>query len=123
MLREAPRRNSVIYVISTTMEQDLLAVASLTVMGQRELGYSRATVRHRSNAALDAAGIRSPWWTPGLSGNIPGVAGARARAAGAMIFFIPSGTTGFPPALLQFEPAPVGDFPYEGLVLAGSGAG
>lgn len=71
--REAPRRNTKIYIIKTTPEQDAAAVASLRRY-TKSLGIMSDNCSSRSNAALDAAKVPGGSVFP----NIPGTAGTRA---------------------------------------------
>jgi RHS repeat-associated protein len=116
LLREAPRRNSVVYVIKTNSKQDAAALAYLTQGFPQPLGKIWDNCSSRSNAALDAAGITrliaDPKFTAlavggmpmqGLT-NQPGTAGLRAATAGAVSFQIPKGSTFVPLDLQPFEP-------------------
>ncbi len=122
LLREAPRRDTVVYIIHTTPAQDAVALAYLkNKIGTPLRGVLKDNCSTRSNNALDAAGIpRLGPQIPGLGENLPidlldelgitpGSAGARAAAAGATPVPIPKGTTTIPGSLNQFEPRP---YPY-----------
>jgi RHS repeat-associated protein len=121
LLRESPRRDTVVYIIHTTPAQDAAALAYLkSKIGKPLGGVLKDNCSTRSNNALDAAGI--PRLGPRIPGAVnlptdtldelgitPGSAGARAAAAGATAVPIPKGTTTIPGSLNQFEPPP---YPY-----------
>jgi RHS repeat-associated protein len=116
LLREAPRRNTVVYVIKTNSEQDAAALAYLTQGFPQPLGKISDNCSSRSNAALDAAGITrlvaDPRFSALLGGGIPmhgltnqpGTAGLRAATAGAVSFQVPKGSMLVPLDLQPFEP-------------------
>ncbi len=102
--REAGRRNTDVYVLKTTREQDEAAYKA--VVPDVGLGKLKDNCASRSNHILDAAGIPYPtcsWWCDEpdtATTNVPGYAGRRALAAGADHFAIPKGSA-IPPALLK----------------------
>ncbi len=113
LLREAPRRNTDIYVLKTTPEQDKAALAYLKSHGNTrvKLPYIGGNCSNISNNALNAAGIPSlPFiWGgdthPGITPpDLPGTAGDRAALAGAQHFSMPLNSQNVPGALSQFEP-------------------
>jgi RHS repeat-associated protein len=116
LLREAPRRNTVVYVIKTDSKQDAAALAYLTQGLPQPLGKIWDNCSSRSNAALDAAGITRLIADPRISAmlgngipmqgltNQPGTAGLRAATAGAVSSQIPKGSTLVPLDLQPFEP-------------------
>lgn len=105
LLREAPRRDTTVYVIPTTPEQDAAAFAA--IVKDQNLGVFTDNCSSRSNDILDAAGFPRPNPNPMLIDNgpmpflpdLPGSAGQRAKAAGARQFVIPKGTKVLPPEL------------------------
>ena len=99
-MAQAKRRNSTIYVISTSLSQDMAALGVLKA-NQRSgtIPWLYGNCSDRSNDALDAAGIVDT-----IIPNIyPGSAGSRAEKAGASIFQIPKGSSFFPKSLEQFN--------------------
>lgn len=115
LLREASRRNTVVYVIKTDARQDAAALAYLAQDLPQPLGKIWDNCSGRSNAALDAAGITRLVADPRITAalgvapllgltNQPGTAGLRAATAGAVRFNMPKGTTFVPVGLLPFEP-------------------
>jgi RHS repeat-associated protein len=111
--REAPRRNTVIYIIRTTPAQDAAALADLRAQGgcERTLPKIYGNCSSIANSALTAAGIpRLPEFNPIngeplLSGDfIPGTAGLRAAGAGANSINIPKNSPTLPGGLQGFEP-------------------
>jgi RHS repeat-associated protein len=96
LVREAPRRNSLVYVIKTTRQQDLAAFRA--TVKDRGMGVLIDNCSSRSNDILDAAGIPYPtcpscefplvYWP-----NLPGTAALRAIGAGAQRFVIPKGSS------------------------------
>jgi len=114
--REAPRRDTKVYVVKTTPEQDAEVLAyfrqykNTSLPGDFLSKYFADNCSIRSNGALDAASVPVVPAVPGYMGpstpplGQPGTAGMRAMAAGATVISIPRGTTTMPPQLLQFEP-------------------
>jgi len=107
--REAPRRNTVVYVIKTTPAQDAAALAELQKWGKcdRTLPKAFGNCSDISNRALTAAGI--PDLTPLLDFPLldsifPGSAGDRAASAGATPINIPQNSPTLPGGLQGFEP-------------------
>jgi RHS repeat-associated protein len=100
LLRESGRRDTTVYVIKTTPQQDAKALAVLRKNHKyKGLPLTSGNCSDLSNAALDAAGIPN---TP-LPNVIPGSAGARAEAAGAAVYHLPRGFTEVPAELGQFS--------------------
>lgn len=113
--REANRRNTNVFVIKTTKQQDTAVLRYLRKFPSTRLpgdflsillGDNCAT---RSNVALDAAGIPHPIISDDGRGSIippslPGSAGYRALAAGANSIQILRGSIIIPSMLRQFEP-------------------
>jgi RHS repeat-associated protein len=93
--RDAPNRNTVVYVIATTLAQDQAALRAVVPPGG--MGVVTDNCASRSNKILDAAGIPYPSSaidpaTPALfPSNLPGTAGARAAWSGATMYRIPQG--------------------------------
>ena len=123
--RESARRDTTIYVIKTTPEQDKAAVDALFKEDEKGgIGVREDNCSTRSNAALDAAGIPKSTGNPpaiipgpvpgqqlptpfGVSPNIPGTAGVRAGQLPAdkvTKISIPKGSSVVPDAVKQFEP-------------------
>lgn len=104
--RELPKRDTRIYVIKTTCEQDRAAMQALWNYGDRPLGgVTSDNCSTRSNVALDAAKIGHGWVA--LNPNIPGSAGGRAESAGATVYDLPQSSNILLTdlmALKQFEP-------------------
>ncbi len=104
--RELPKRNTKIYVIKTTCEQDRAAMTALWNYGDRPLAdVTTDNCSTRSNAALDAAKIGLAQLD--LNPNIPGSAGGRAATAGATVYDFPQNSNILLidlMALKQFEP-------------------
>lgn len=114
LLRESQRRDSDVYVIKTTPEQDAAALAYLRQFKDTTLPkdflstYFVDNCSVRSNNALDAARVfrppsEDPFGAP-PGENVPGSAAQRAAAAAAQMYSIPRGTQAVPPELRQFEP-------------------
>jgi hypothetical protein len=107
--REAPRRNTVVYVIKTTPAQDAAALAELQKSGEcyRKLPKAFGNCSDISNRALTAAGIPElppNLDFPGLDSLFPGSAGDRAASAGATPINIPQNSPVLPGGLQGFEP-------------------
>jgi len=93
----------------TTPQQDAAALhylryphGPLPDLFRNPMAAARDNCASRSNAALDAAGIH-PTTRP--IDNIPGTAGRRAQAVGALSYLIPKGTANVPvDPFTQFEP-------------------
>jgi RHS repeat-associated protein len=110
--REAPRRNTVVWIIKTTASQDAAALADLQKEGncQRKLPLTFGNCSFISNGALSAAGIPDlPQFT--FTGDpvppstpVPGTAGLRAALAGASSVSIPKNSPTIPGGLQGFEP-------------------
>jgi RHS repeat-associated protein len=112
LLYEAQLRDSVVYIIHTTPEQDAAALALLRKFPHTFCKHCllKDNCSTRSNQALDAAGIPRVAPLPGMEvlrtdvldefGITPGSAGNRAVVAGADIYPIPKGTTVLPGALV-----------------------
>ena len=110
LMREALRRNTDVWVIDTTPEQDAKALDA--VVPDTDLGILQDNCASRANNMLDAAGIPYPLPScdscigeqlpPGYPTNMPGTAGARAEAAGARRFVIPQRSKTLPPGLVPF---------------------
>ena len=104
LARQASRRDTVVYIIKTTPEQDAAALEYLRRHTNESPGRFTDNCTSRTNNALDAAGIPQTIQPD----NYPGSAGDRAAASGAESFEIPMGTNfpgGYPSAVTQFEPA------------------
>jgi hypothetical protein len=114
--REAPRRDTKVYVIKITPEQDAAVLKYLggfpkmTLPGDWLSILFQDNCSVRSNGALDAAGVPNPtsidplrYGAPLLTPSHPGSSGYRARAANATIYSMPRGSTSTPPVLEQFE--------------------
>jgi hypothetical protein len=100
LLRESGRRDTTVYVIKTTPQQDARALAVLRKNHKyKGLPLTFGNCSDLSNDALDAAGIPN---TP-MPNIAPGSAGARAQAAGAAAFHLPRGFTQVPAELGQFS--------------------
>jgi RHS repeat-associated protein len=103
--REAPKRNTRIYVIKTTCDQDKAAMQATWDYGDTPLGGVLSdNCTSRVNHALDAANIGQP-----LNVLLPGSAGVRAGFAGkdrVKIYNVPQNyrVNFLPPDLAQFEP-------------------
>jgi RHS repeat-associated protein len=107
LAREAPKRNTTVTVIRTTLADDAAALASLRASFPRPLGKIWDNCASTSNEALDAARIANrPWgWSPvPYPGSLPGTAGWRASEAGGTPISIPKGSTAIPNGLSPFEP-------------------
>jgi hypothetical protein len=108
--REAPRRNTVVYIIKTTPAQDAAALAELKSLGNCQRILPLGNCSDISNHALTAAGIPAvpPWLfnsNPLLYGTaMPGSSGTRAAAAGATPINIPQNSPTLPGGLQGFEP-------------------
>jgi RHS repeat-associated protein len=112
IFRELPRRNTTIYIIKTTPEQDRRAVEALRAM-DKESALTRSAIlwdncSARANRGLDAAGIpqhidrRGP-----VPSSVPGTAAERAIDRGAKIMDFPQNSNVLLTELLalkQFEP-------------------
>src|SRR5579863_9558751 len=113
------RRDTIVHVIHTTPAQDALALAYLRSFKNSELpktwspfGVPNDNCSTRANSALDAAGIPMvdstgnpmvfPWQVLAPR-SVPGTAGSRADAAGAVPYLIPQGSPGLPSFLNQFD--------------------
>ena len=114
--REAARRNTTIYIIKTTPEQDAAAVQeALRQDSNGGIGICSDNCTSRSNVILDAAGIpkapptvnpAGPYSAPAPT-NIPGSAGTRARqvpSGQVSTAKVPKGSTAIPRTLRQFDP-------------------
>lgn len=97
--REASSRETFIYVIPTTPEQDAAALAALLGEDGKLRGLLTDNCSTRSNKALDAIGL-SDTLMPNF---LPGSAGNRAEAAGIKPFFVPLGDSRLPPNFEQFR--------------------
>lgn len=117
VLRESPRRNSKIYIVKTTPEQDTAALNYLNSHSDTKLPSDFASIAYadncstRSNAALSAAGIPYPYEVDMATGlplvilpSQPGSAGYRAISNGAIEVSVPRDTQHIPAELDQFEP-------------------
>jgi RHS repeat-associated protein len=115
LVANAEFRDTVVYVIHTTPDQDRAALAQLRKF-PRNLPHDRDKMLEdncstRTNMVLDAAGIPFPRLPMGSRGGgrpifnpvLPGSAGARV-ALGADAYVIPQGSTSVPGALLPFNP-------------------
>ena len=110
--REAPRRNTRIWILKTTAAQDAAALADLQKQGKclRKLPYTYGNCSSISNSALSSAGIPDlPLF--GLNGEPfpdmtpwPTTAGLRAALAGASSVSIPQNSPTIPGGLQGFEP-------------------
>jgi RHS repeat-associated protein len=103
--REAPKRNTTIYVIKTTCEEDEAAMQATWDYGDRALGGVLSdNCSSRVNHALDAAKIGGTANFPEL----PGTAGVRADLSGkkGRKYIVPQNyrVNFLPPDLAQFEP-------------------
>jgi hypothetical protein len=109
--REAPRRDTHVYVIKTSAAQDKAALDYLHANSGKLKGVIRDNCVTRTNGALDAAGIPSLSNPPGdpaaheVPSDVPGSAGMRAEMAGANVISIPKGSKTIPSSLNQFEPS------------------
>jgi RHS repeat-associated protein len=109
LLREAPRRNTIVYIIKTTPAQDAAALAELQKFGKcnRTLPKAFGNCSDISNRALTAAGIPDlpPLFDfPLFDSILPGSAGSRALSAGASSVNIPKNSPTLPGGLQPFEP-------------------
>ena len=115
VLREAPRRDTRIYIVSTTPDQDKAALEYLSQFGSnlpgpflRDLFVENCSTR--TNGALGAAGIFpdvpfDPMAGPGsFPSFLPGTAGLTARKHNPVVVEIPRNSATVPPQLGQFEP-------------------
>ena len=112
--RESPRRNTRIYLIKTTSEQDAAALRYLRSYRHMSLGGGLWDIASdncavRSNRALDAAKIPYPMIRDGGRGtvflpNMPGTAAMRAIGLGSKAILLRQGRTKFPSVLQKFEP-------------------
>lgn len=106
--KEASRRDTKVYIIQTTPEQDAKAWEELK-NNHKYIGlpYTYGNCSDLSNDALDKAGIEETNLYPGTSGDLnrllPGHAGARASQAGATIVNIPKNSTSFSDSINQFN--------------------
>ena len=106
--REAPRRNTVIYIIKTTPAQDAAALADLQKNGKcdRTLPITFGNCSSIANNALTAAGVPPlPEFNP-ITGEpvfpidfVPGSAGLRATGVGATSVNIPKNSPTIPGGL------------------------
>jgi hypothetical protein len=113
--REVDRRDTTIYILPTTPQQDAAVLAYLQRYPNTSLpsGWFNTLFADncsvRSNEALDAAGTPQNLLlvTPGgeafMPPSLPASAGLRAQMAGASVIKIPRGSQHYPPALRQFE--------------------
>ena len=111
--REAPRRNTTIHVIKTTLAQDAAALAYLrqfpdtTLPGDFWSVYFFDNCSTRSNSALDAAGV-SPFPVAPMGEpqpyNVPSTSGLRTGGKDTTQYYIPRNATSFPLELSLFEP-------------------
>ena len=120
LAREANRRNTDLYIIKTTSQQDLAVVEYYKRYKTKglpgdyfsiALGDNCAT---RSNGGMDAGGV-PPYGAGQSSGNeppvwappsMPGTAGYRAANAGAKHIRFPQHSKNLPGEISQFEPKP-----------------
>ncbi len=91
--REVSRRNTTLWVIPTSPEQDQRAFEAALDLDYFGVELNRGGILFdncsiRSNRILDAAGIPNNNWLPDF---IPGTAGSRANDFGAALYFIPQG--------------------------------
>ena len=100
---QAGRRDTTVYIIPTTPEQDAKAWKELKDNYKyRGLPYTYGNCSDLSNNALTKAGIDDT-----LMPNIyPGSAGDRAKNAGAQPIIIPQNSSSVPSALTPFNPRP-----------------
>lgn len=100
---QSGRRDTTVYIIPTTPEQDAAAWEELkNNYKYRGLPYTNGNCSDLSNDALTKAGIDDT-----LMPNIyPGSAGARARNAGATPIVIPKNSPSVPSNLIPFNPRP-----------------
>ena len=100
---ESKTRETDIYIIHTTPDQDRAILAYLKQFKTWKLPkeFIKDNCSTRVNHSLDAAGIRfslAPY-------NLPGSAGLRALAAGAEHYHIPKGSKELPAVIGKFEPS------------------
>lgn len=101
LLYQAGRRNTTVYIIPTTPEQDAKAWSELrNNYKYKGLPYPFGNCSDLSNNALTKAGI-SDTSMPNIW---PGSSGERASNAGAIPIFIPQNSTSIPDVLNQFNP-------------------
>jgi RHS repeat-associated protein len=93
--REAQRRDTILYVIPTTPEQDKLAIDKAfeidywrPALAFKTIGLDNCSIR--SNEILDAANVPNNTWLPYL---YPGSAGRRAYNLGSPPYYVPQNTT------------------------------
>ncbi|ULA61804.1 MAG: hypothetical protein LZF60_380016 [Nitrospira sp.] len=97
--RESANRETLIYLIRTTPDQDAAALASLLGEEGRLRGIFSDNCATRTNKALDAIGLPDT-----LAPNfLPGSAGARAEASGVKPFFVPLHEPRLPAGFEQFQ--------------------
>jgi RHS repeat-associated protein len=112
LIRESSRRDTTVYIIPTTPEQDAAAFASLMQPSHaKSLGWVFDNCASRSNAALDAADIPNVVKTWVFSDK-PGWAGNRAKEG--MSVFLPKNAPVFDVPFLQFEPGQFAGVPSAG---------
>ena len=100
---QSGRRDTTVYIIPTTPEQDAKAWAELQKHYKKYgLPKTAGNCSDLSNDALSKAGIDDTL-TPNTW---PGSSGARASNAGATPIYIPKNSTSTPDALKQFNPRP-----------------
>ena len=116
LLLESPRRETTVFVIPTTREQDTAVLEFLsqfpspTLPGDWLSTYFTENCSVRTNSALDSAGVPIPYGVVPVLGlcpvlpNVPGSAGLRAIGADATPYLVPRRSTTLPPLLRQFEP-------------------
>jgi hypothetical protein len=105
--REAPRRESTVFILKTTPAQDKAAADYLRSQPEKLGGVVLDNCATRTNRALDAANIPQPAIVDDgalPANNMPGWAGYRAASAGATQVVIPKGSKSIPGSLDQFEP-------------------
>jgi RHS repeat-associated protein len=111
--REAPRRDTKIYIIKTTPAQDRLALEYLRQFKTWKLPgdfwsvYFFDNCSTRSNRALDAAGVLGfpmDLMSQPQPYNVPGSSSLRSGGKDTAQYFIPRNATSFPLELSLFEP-------------------
>jgi hypothetical protein len=114
--REAPKRDTTLYVIKTTPAQDKAAVDALLKQDEKGgIGVTSDNCSSRSNCALDAVGVPNAPGTVNPAGptvypanpGMPGTAGKRADQLPkdkVTRIEVPKGSTTVPAEVKQFEP-------------------
>lgn len=100
LIREAPRRDSAVYVIGTSEAQDAAALRVAKATYSNSVPKTRGNCSDIVNKVLDAANIPDTM----MPHIWPGSAGARALKAGAVTYLLSRGSLFVPGPLKPFEP-------------------